>query len=141
MPASASIAAAFVISLLSVTWPLLQGSEDPRVVLFGEVGASPSPGVHVHAPAYHFSLRGSDPPLCPEPEACALPLPPHRACLRWLALYPGWAPEIFVGVVVGVILLILCARRCATRRLHRRPSVRYAGRIVPAAHARPALLG
>ena len=88
-----------------------------------------------------LALRGSETPVCPAPEACAQPLPLHRAGLRWLALYPGWAPEIFLIAVVAAALLCCCARRGASRRIQRRPVVKYEGRIVPAARVRPALLG
>lgn len=138
MPASASVASALVVGLLSAVWPLLH-STLPSERHLEEVVASPSLGVHLHAPAYHFSLGGGE--SCPEPEPCAVALPPHRAALRWLALYPGWAPEIAVGGLFALLIIGLVVRRCASRRLRRRPVVRYAGRVVPAAHARPALLG
>ena len=129
---------AVVVGLLSAVWPVLH-STLPSERHLEEVAASPPLGVHLHAPAYHFSLGGCE--TCPEPEPCAAALTPHRAALRWLALYPGWAPEIAVGVFFSLLVIGLVARRCASRRLRRRPVVRYAGRIVPAAHARPALLG
>ena len=141
MSASSSVAAALSIAVFSGLLPILQRSlhleEVPVTVAEAPVGV----GVHFHAPAFPFSLRGAEPPVCPAPEPCARPLPLHRAGLRWLALYEGWAPKIIVCVVIALVLLTCCARSCATRRLRRRPVIRYGGRVVPAARARPALLG
>ena len=141
MSASLSTAAALSAAVISGLIPVLLRSGHREEVPLAEAVASGTPGVHFHAPAFQFSLRGSETPVCPAPEACAQPLPLHRAGLRWLALYPGWAPEIFLIVLVAAALLFCCARRGASRRIQRRPVVKYEGRIVPAARARPALLG
>jgi hypothetical protein len=141
MSASSSVAAALGMAVFSGLLPLLQRSGPPVEVPIAEAEPSVAAGVHFHAPAFPFSLRGTEPPVCPAPEPCARPLPLHRAGLRWLALYEGWLPEIIVCVVIALVLLTCCARSCATRRLRRRPVIRYGGRVVPAARARPALLG
>ena len=141
MSASSGIAAALGVAEFSGLLPLLQRSLHLKKVLIAEAEPSVAPDVHFHVPAFPFSLRGTEPPVCPAAEPCARPLPPHRAGLRWLALYEGWAPEIVVCLITILVLLICCVRSCSTRRLHRRPVIQYAGRIVPATRARPALLG
>ena len=94
--------------------PLLHRSGHPEEVPIAEAEPSVAAGVHFHAPAFPFSLRGTEPPVCPAPGPCARPLPPHRAGLRWLALYEGWAPKIVVCVIIILVLLICCIRSCAT---------------------------
>jgi hypothetical protein len=138
MSASVGVVAAASIAALSGLLPILQ-----RSLRLGEApeAVAEAPAVHFHAPAFPFSLRGAEPPVCPAPEPCARPLTLHRDFLRRVALHEGWAPEVATGIAFALVLLIWCVRRIASRRLRRRPGIRYGGRVVPAARARPAVLG
>ena len=142
MPATAGVAAAFAVAAFSVLGPLFQRSWHQEGVPAEEVGASPTPARYSApaSPAFRGAAPPPAPPPCPE-HPCAQALPLHRAALRWVALYPGWAPEILFAAVLAAVILVFVARRWATKRVNRRPKIRYAGRVVPAAHARPALLG